>query len=107
MPVVEMIVDSFQYPENPAWSVQTDEAEQLVDGMRNVARIWPLIRVIQLFSPPMRDLLQGYLWEEDGQIVGQGTHESLIKSNPTYQRLYRRHWAEGRGEHHDTDSTSH
>lgn len=70
MPVVEMIVDSFQYPENEAWSVQTDEAEQLVDGMRNVARIWPLIRVIQLVSPPMRDLLQGYLWEEDGQVVG-------------------------------------
>jgi ATP-binding cassette subfamily B multidrug efflux pump len=35
---------------------------------------------------------------EDGRIVGQGTHESLIKSNPTYQRLYRRQWAEGRGE---------
>lgn len=26
---------------------------------------------------------------EDGQIVGQGTHESLVESNPTYQRLYR------------------
>ena len=70
MPVVEMIVESFQYPENEAWSVQTDEAEQLVDGMRNVARIWPLIRLMQLVSPPMRDLLQGYLWEEDGKIVG-------------------------------------
>ncbi|NLX42454.1 MAG: ABC transporter ATP-binding protein [Chloroflexi bacterium] len=31
---------------------------------------------------------------EDGQIVGQGTHESLIESNPTYQRLYRRQWAD-------------
>ena len=70
MPVVEMIVDSFQYPENEAWSVQTDEAEQLIDGMKNVARIWPLIRLMQVVSPPMRDLLQGYLWEEDGQIVG-------------------------------------
>jgi ATP-binding cassette subfamily B multidrug efflux pump len=44
---------------------------------------------------------------EDGRIVGQGTHESLIASNPTYQRLYRRQWAEGRGECHDTDNTSH
>jgi len=70
MPVVEVIVESFQYPENEAWNVQTDEKEQLVDGMRNVARIWPLIRLIQLLSPPMRDLLRGYLWEEDGQIVG-------------------------------------
>ena len=70
MPVVEMTVESFQYPENEAWSVQTDEKEQLVDGMKNVARIWPLIRLMQLVSPPMRDLLRGYLWEEDGQIAG-------------------------------------
>jgi len=32
---------------------------------------------------------------DGGQIVGQGTHESLIESNPTYQRLYRRQWADG------------
>jgi ATP-binding cassette subfamily B multidrug efflux pump len=30
---------------------------------------------------------------EDGRIVGQGSHEELIASNPTYQRLYRRQWA--------------
>ena len=30
---------------------------------------------------------------EDGRIVGQGRHEELIASNPTYQRLYRRQWA--------------
>jgi ATP-binding cassette subfamily B multidrug efflux pump len=42
---------------------------------------------------------------EDGRIAGQGTHEHLVESNPTYQRLYRRQWAEGRGEYHDTDTT--
>jgi ABC-type multidrug transport system fused ATPase/permease subunit len=30
---------------------------------------------------------------EDGRIVGQGTHEQLVGSNTTYQRLYRRLWA--------------
>ena len=35
---------------------------------------------------------------EDGQIVGQGSHDSLVASNPTYQRLYRRQWTEGRGD---------
>jgi len=29
---------------------------------------------------------------EDGQIVGQGSHEDLLSSNPAYQRLYRRYW---------------
>ena len=32
---------------------------------------------------------------EDGHIVGQGTHEKLIASSPTYQRLYQRQWAHG------------
>lgn len=30
---------------------------------------------------------------DKGRIVGQGTHEELIEANPTYQRLYRRQWA--------------
>jgi ATP-binding cassette subfamily B multidrug efflux pump len=32
---------------------------------------------------------------DDGRIVGQGMHESLIESNPTYRRLYERQWADG------------
>jgi ATP-binding cassette subfamily B protein len=30
---------------------------------------------------------------EGGRIVGQGSHEDLIETNITYQRLYRRQWA--------------
>jgi len=30
---------------------------------------------------------------EDGRIVGQGHHQDLIASNPTYQRLYERQWS--------------
>lgn len=29
---------------------------------------------------------------EDGRIVGEGTHETLIERNPAYQRLYQRQW---------------
>ncbi|MBN1953557.1 MAG: ABC transporter ATP-binding protein [Anaerolineae bacterium] len=32
---------------------------------------------------------------DEGRIVGQGRHEELIESNPTYQRLYQRQWAGG------------
>jgi ribosomal protein S18 acetylase RimI-like enzyme len=70
VPVADMIVESFQYPENPAWSVQTDEKEQLVNGIRNVARIWPLMRLMGWLSPSMRDIFRGHIWQEDGQIVG-------------------------------------
>ncbi len=30
---------------------------------------------------------------DEGRIAGQGVHQELIESNPTYQRLYRRQWA--------------
>ncbi len=38
---------------------------------------------------------------EDGQLVGEGTHEALIESNPVYQRLYQRQWAESAAETQD------
>jgi ATP-binding cassette subfamily B multidrug efflux pump len=31
---------------------------------------------------------------EEGHIVGQGHHEELMANSPTYQRLYRREWAD-------------
>jgi ABC-type multidrug transport system fused ATPase/permease subunit len=43
---------------------------------------------------------------EDGRIVGQGSHQDLVAGNLTYQRLYRRQWAEGGGDWPDTDNTS-
>jgi len=39
---------------------------------------------------------------EDGQIVGQGCHEDLVESNPTYQRLYHRQWADAQADPHQT-----
>ena len=35
---------------------------------------------------------------EDGRLVGEGSHEALIESNPVYQRLYQRQWAENGAE---------
>ena len=31
---------------------------------------------------------------EDGRVVGEGTHDSLIEANEVYARLYRRQWSE-------------
>jgi ribosomal protein S18 acetylase RimI-like enzyme len=66
----DIIFASFHYPKNEAWSVQSDEKEQLVDMIMNLARLWPLIRGIQLLSPSLRDLLVGYICEQDGKPVG-------------------------------------
>ncbi len=68
--LVDLIPRCFQYPENPEWSVQEDEAESLVDSIRGVKRIWWLVRVMSVLWPPLRDVLRGFVWEEDGQAVG-------------------------------------
>jgi ribosomal protein S18 acetylase RimI-like enzyme len=70
IPLGEMLGESFQYPENEAWSVQTDEKKEILDAVKNLRRIWPLIRLIQFLSPSLRDIMQRLVWEEDNQLVG-------------------------------------
>ncbi len=70
IPLGEMVVDTFQYPENPEWSVQADEQEDFASLVKNLARLWPIIRFGQLFSASLRDLIRGCSWEEDGKMVG-------------------------------------
>jgi len=65
-----MICDTFQYPENPEWSVQTDEKEQIANAIRSFRRIWPLAFVMGVLSPPLRDMFRGYVAIEDGKVVG-------------------------------------
>ena len=65
-----MLSASFQYPENPEWSEQEDERESLVSDIANLARLWWMIRIGQVFIPAMRDLLPGKVWVEDGRFAG-------------------------------------
>ncbi len=44
IPLGEMLMDTFKYPENPEWSVQSDEQEDLAETVKNLARLWPIIR---------------------------------------------------------------
>ncbi len=73
IPLADLLTETFQYPENESWSIQTDEQEQIQESLKNYSRIWLLIRLIQLFSPPVRDLMRGFVWEEEGQRVGLTT----------------------------------
>jgi ribosomal protein S18 acetylase RimI-like enzyme len=68
--LVELLPPSFQYPENETWSIRQDEIEGMVDSLRGIRRIWPVVRLLQALHPPLRDALRGFIWEEDGQPVG-------------------------------------
>ena len=69
-PVADALVRTFQYPDHPEWGVQSDEQEQLVDGIRRIRRIWPMVRLLQPISPGLRDILRGFVWEENGAVRG-------------------------------------
>jgi GNAT superfamily N-acetyltransferase len=94
--LAEMIPSSFQYPENPEWSVQEDEREGLENAIRSLQKNWWLIQIGQIFIPSMRDVLTGFVWEEDGKIASCGILQprgqssqwviGTIATRPEYRR---------------------
>jgi len=91
-----MICDTFQYPENPEWSVQTDEKEQIGHAVRSLKKLWPLFKLFSVFSPSMKDIFKGYVAIEDGKIVGvtiiqrRGTTSSWVVGTVGVLPGYRR-----------------
>jgi ribosomal protein S18 acetylase RimI-like enzyme len=68
--LIDIAAETWNYPDHPEWSVQQDEEESMADSMKNYQKIWPFLRVIQFFSPGLRDFIHGHAWEEDGRIGG-------------------------------------
>jgi ribosomal protein S18 acetylase RimI-like enzyme len=65
-----LVLEGFQYPENPAWSVQEDEIQGMVDRIEGAKRLWPILRVLRIFVPFLRDILCGFIDEQEGQPAG-------------------------------------
>ncbi len=94
--MAEMVKETWHYPNNEEWNVQTDEIESMSDSMENYSRIWPLIKLVQLVSPGLRNIMRGHVWEEEGQMAGitqiaqvgtTGTWEiSAVGVRPAYRR---------------------
>lgn len=68
--MLDMLPRAFQYPENPAWSINIDELENTTDTVRTARRLWPILRMVQVISPSFRDIIDGVIWEENNQPVG-------------------------------------
>ena len=95
-PLIDMIAETFQYPENPEWGIQADEHLDLARQAKVLKRIWPIFRVLQAVAPPLRGMFGGFVWEESGRMVGvvlyerQGTtqawHISTVGVHPEYRR---------------------
>lgn len=91
-----LIIDSFQYPENPEWNIDDDELDGIKDTVATFRRIWPLYRLIRWTSPALRDALLGFIWEEDQQPVGlisiarRGNTDTWLVGNVAVLPAYRR-----------------
>ena len=68
--MTSLIMDGFQYPENPAWSIQEDEKQGMIDRIQGAKRLWPIIRIMRVFFPLFRDALCGFIAEEENKPVG-------------------------------------
>jgi len=94
--MTSLVLEGFQYPENQAWSVQEDEIQGMVDRINGAKRLWPIIQIMRVFIPVFRDILCGFIDEEDGKPVGlinymrqRNTPEWYI-ANVTVLPAYRR-----------------
>jgi GNAT superfamily N-acetyltransferase len=70
----------------------------MIDRLKGMKRIWPLMRLIQFFSPSMRNIFRGYIFEEDGKPVGlinymspPGRPDEWMIANVTVLPANRRH----------------
>lgn len=69
-----LILEGFDYPDHPEWSIQPDEKEGMLDRLKGMKRMWPILQILQFFSPILRDAMRGFIAEEDGKPIGLMNH---------------------------------
>lgn len=68
--IERLAVDSFQYPDNPEWSIQREELGNIHEMVRQYKKIWPFIKLVGLFSYQVRNAMVGFIWSEAGDPAG-------------------------------------
>ena len=68
--ILEMILKSFHYPENPEWSIQTEEKTEIVDSIKSLKKIWFIFKFIGIFSDTVKNLMIGLIAEDNGVPMG-------------------------------------
>jgi ribosomal protein S18 acetylase RimI-like enzyme len=64
-----LIMEGFEYPDHPEWSIQADEKEGMLDRVKGMKRMWPIMQIMRTVSPILRDSMRGFVAEEDGKAI--------------------------------------
>lgn len=62
--LAEIMLESFQYPENEAWGVLPDERESFQEQVKSLKQLWPVLRGLSLMYPKIKRVISGYIYEE-------------------------------------------
>ena len=79
--LIHNTLTSFTYPDHPEWNLQEDEKTEILDQIQAMKRYWPLIAVLRLFLSGIRDILLGYIWEEEGCPAGSIMYQRRSDGN--------------------------
>ena len=82
LPKIAWVVeDIYQYrPEDP-FRLRMESAKELKDAYRNLNMVWGLMRVLRGFSRSLGDMVRGYVWELEREVVGFGAARRVGRSN--------------------------
>lgn len=68
--MLDVTVRAFRFPGHPEWNVPDNLPELLQSQIQAVRWLWPVVRLVGSVQPELRTLFGGFVWQEDGQIVG-------------------------------------
>lgn len=83
--MIQVIRAAFHYPENNDWSLSSDEITNVVDAFRLLSKLYPIFQIGGLFNPTLKDIMRGYIWEEEGQVVGLVNLSPMGLDNQTWK----------------------
>lgn len=68
--MLKLIENGFQYHEKLDRNFQDDEKEIVLDSVNPIRRIWPMVQFLKILVPFLRDFINGFIYEENGDPVG-------------------------------------
>lgn len=94
--LIDIVPLAFQYPDHPEWSIDEAEKEDLAESFSAIKKLSWIIRGLGMVWSPLKDVMLGYIWEENGQPVGvcnvsrQGGSQQWMIGNVAVLPDYRR-----------------